>query len=121
MASEKFGEGNPLNSIVSTGLQSATPGSLISASLLLRDKEGEGLSMGSGDELRLRQRDQQVYVEVLAGGKVVDSEPSGTFELADGKTMEIEKGRLVGGTSQDPEAWLMFALLTDWPEQETSL
>jgi hypothetical protein len=123
MSEPKTGEPNPLNSIVSSGLKATTAGSLISASLKLQDdSDWPGTEtrsrLGSGDELRIRQRDSEVYADILAAGKVVDREPTGTFTLADGKTMEFDKGRLVGGTSLNPEAWLMFALLTDWPQQE---
>jgi hypothetical protein len=115
---------NPLNAIVSSGLKATTPGSLISASLNLHpdafSPSGEATAkLQGGDELRIRQRGNDVYAEILDRGIVVDSEPSGRFTLADGKTMITESGKVVGGTSLQRESWLMFALLTDWPSTQT--
>ena len=111
---------HPLNQIVSSGLKATAPGSLISASLKFEPdafapKGRATAKLQSGDELRIRQSRKHVYAEIVGKGKVVDPKPSGRYTLADGKTMEIDKGRIVGGTSLEAEAWLMFALLTDWP------
>lgn len=114
---------HPLNQIVSSGLKATTPSSLISASLKFDPNafspSGEATAkLRSGDEIRIRQRGKDVYAEILGRGKVVESKPSGRFTMADGKTMVIEKGKVVGGTSLQQESWAMFALLTDWPSTD---
>jgi hypothetical protein len=116
------GKQNPLNQIVGSGLKATTPGSLISASFKLDPKSfsaGAGTKLRSGDELRLRQRGKSVFAEVLSRGRVTNRQPSGRFTLADGKTMVIEKGKVVGGDVIDAGKFLMFALLTDWPAERT--
>ena len=114
---------NPLNQIVGSGLKATTPGSLISASFKLDPKSFSAASgttkLRSGDELRLRQRGKNVFAEILSKGRVTTRQPSGRFTLADGKTMVIEKGKVVGGDVIDAGKFLMFALLTDWPAQRT--
>ncbi|CAM4072375.1 hypothetical protein KIPE111705_39105 [Kibdelosporangium persicum] len=123
MADQENIQQSPLSQIVSSGLQAATPGSVIGASLAF-DPEAFSSSdeavakLEGGDELRLRQRDGAVFAEILSRGEVVQPEPSGQFTLADGKTMILERGRIVGGTSLQRESWAMFALLTDWPAND---
>jgi hypothetical protein len=114
-------EGHPLAQIVSTGVKAGTAGSLISASLNFNDRDftpsGATAPIRGGDELRIRQRGEHVYAEVVGHGKVVEARPSGRFKLADGKTLVIEKGRIVGGDPSDKAKFALFALLTDWPAE----
>jgi hypothetical protein len=120
MTTQENAEQGRLGQIVGSGLRAATPGSLIGASLKFDPKafsssDEATARLEGGDELRLRQHDGEVFVEIVSQGEVIQSEPSGQYTLADGKTMNLEKGKIVGGTSLQRESWLMFALLTDWP------
>lgn len=115
---------HPLNEIVSSGLKATSAGSLISASFKFDKKafspSGATTKVQGGDELRIRQRGKSTYAEILDKGKVVESKPSGRFTLADGKSMVVEKGKIVGGDAFATAKFQMFALLTDWPSPTTT-
>jgi hypothetical protein len=113
---------HPLSEIVSSGVKEATAGSLISASFKYEPKafsaRGEAaVKLKGADELRLRQRGGHVHAEILDGGKVVEPRPSGRFKLPGGKTIVLEKGKVVGGDAFRAGKFQAFALLTDFPAE----
>jgi hypothetical protein len=116
---------NPLTTIVRSGLKSSSAASLISASFKFGqqtvDEATPAMGRGSavaklndGRELRVNQKGPNVVVELVEGGKV-QGPPSGRFTLADGKSIVVENGTVVGGDVFSEASFAMFALLTEFP------
>ncbi|WP_232021829.1 hypothetical protein [Mycobacterium basiliense] len=108
---------------ISEALESATPASVLSAFVEDRGTTPSGgfrpsvvtLKTVDGREIRVSTLTgtSSSAAELVSADATADAAPSGTFVLTCGKTLEIEKGRLVGGTAasgQIPD-WAVFYLL----------
>jgi hypothetical protein len=101
--------------VIMDALESATTDSVISAAVevTLYTKTGQHLKINTPSNK------SSSTAKLVSGDKTIDAAPSGTFVMAGGQTLAIDKGRLVGGT--DPRKALrhfaLFALLPADREQ----
>lgn len=101
-----------IQNVIAAALVTASPVSLIdvalaqSSTITVKTKDGKEVSITS------QGKTASSTAAIVSGTRVVDAHPSGTFVLANGKTIKIEKGLLVGGTAAQAERdWMAFALL----------
>ena len=110
--------------IVEKALESAIPASVIEA--LLEDHHWDGpltihpsvITLDTADSRKLRistlsSKSSSRAELVSADGNTIDGVPSGTFKLANGKTLTIKAGKLTGGTAASGDTmrdWAVFAL-----------
>ncbi|BCI88102.1 hypothetical protein NIIDMKKI_33080 [Mycobacterium kansasii] len=98
-----------VSKVIAEALKSATTASIIKAFVEHRGTPaGSGfrpsvvtLKTVDGQEIRvstLTHRSSSA-AELVSAGTTIDPAPTGTFVLACGKSLVIEKGRLVGGTA----------------------
>lgn len=110
--------------IIGKALESASPASVIEA--LLEDHHCDGpvtihpsvitLKTADGQELQINTLTSKSSsrAELVSHGKTVDAAPTGTFNLATGKTLTIKDGKLTGGTAASGSSmrdWAVFALM----------
>jgi hypothetical protein len=108
-----------VHDLVASALESASPASVISALAEARTPGDQPnvitLPTAEGDQLAIRTLSptSPSTVELVCDGRIVDPAPSGTFILANGKPVVLEKGRLVGGNASATELteWALFALM----------
>jgi len=119
------GPGHPLTGIVREGLGAASAGSLISATLDTGGRKvheastglaagGASVRLKTGEELLVTGSGKDVRAQLVKGGQT-EPRPSGRFTLADGRSIVLEKGKVVGGDVFSEAKFAMFALLTDFP------
>jgi hypothetical protein len=115
--------------MVADALESASTASVISALVEDRWSPDRGdfhpsvitVKTTDGQELKIStlSRKSSSSAELVSENRTIDAAPSGTFVLVSGKTLAIEKGRLVGGTAAAGEIrdWAVFSLMAD-PHRE---
>lgn len=111
-----------LSRVIAQALESASTSSVISTfvenqrTVSMSEFRPSVVTLWTVDEQELRVSTltpkSASAVELVSEGAIIDPAPSGSFDLSCGKTLVIEKGRLVGGTAAtgDIPRWAVFFL-----------